>query len=173
MSVVPDPTPDLVTAARRELVEQKTAELVAAGVGPPVQITDSPFALWVLTWETHGITVQGLGCASVVIAERAGWTGPNRHNTSEFPRIQVEIYADVDRERGLPDRKTAQARAKDVFRIIDRVFHRPDAGGFYWGDANGELRVVSSLRGQEPETEPVPDGDGAQRLLVSYNVELG
>jgi hypothetical protein len=172
MSAVADPTPDLVTAAVRILLTQRPA-LLGAGVGPEEAAADAAVPLWVFQWETHGQVAQGSGKGIVVVSERAGWTGPNRHNTLEFPRLQVEIYADSDRERGFPDFKTAQARAKDIWRVVDLIFHRPDTGGITWGDVNGSVRVVSSLRGAEPDIVPVPDGDGAQRLLVSYNVELG
>jgi hypothetical protein len=60
-----------------------------------------------------------------------------------------------------------------VYRLIDRVLHRPDDGGFYWGNTDGTLRIVSSSRAGEPDISDVPDGDGVVRLLVNYNIELG
>ena len=168
-----DPTPDLVTACVRELTRLDRAALLAAGVGPVEAEADATVSLWLYQWETHGVAVQGSGRGLVVVSERAGWASPNRHNTLAFPRLQFEVYTDLDRERGMPDFKTAQARAKDIFHVIDARCHRVDAGGFTWGDGNGELRIVGSVRSSEPETTPVPDGDGAQRLLVTYDVELG
>lgn len=156
-------TPDLVTAAHREV--SKLTDLL-----PLLTDADGRVMLW--QWDAKR-TVRGTGRASMVLARRGGWAGPNRHNTIEFPKLQVEIYADDERDGGLPVATTSESFAIDIWRYVDHIFHRPDSGGFYWGNADGSVRIVSSLRGTEPDIMDVPDGDGVVRLLATYNIEFG
>jgi hypothetical protein len=174
VSLVPDPTPDLVTAAWRELVAQ-SADLIAAGLVPEgEQIGDIAWPVaWVFKWKAAA-TVSGKEGASIVLSQPSGWSSPNRHNTLEFPRLIVEVYADQSRDAGQgPEFKDAPSRAMDVWRVVDRVLHRVDAGAFTWGGTDGGIRIVSSTRSQEPQIMEVPDTDGVYRLLTSYDIELG
>jgi hypothetical protein len=159
---------DFVHAARIELVSRG---VLVGLVGTDSVWTDG----WIFQHQRY-IDVRSTGSACVVLASRAGWSGPNRHNTVRFPRLQVEAYVDPTRDTNLnPSGEappTVQERADAIFKAIDPVLHRVDGGGFIWGGVGG-IRIVSSLRGVEPDIVEVPDGDGEVRMLVSYDLELG
>jgi hypothetical protein len=164
MSASLDSTLDLVTAARRELM--KSTALVAL-------LHEANGSVWLWQW-TAKETVRGTGMASLVLSARGGWAGANRHNTLAFPRLQVEVYADVPREDGLVDVRTAESYAQEVWAEAHKVLHRPASGGMVWGNENGALRIVTSVASSGfPDISAVPDGDGVIRLLATYNIELG
>jgi hypothetical protein len=169
VSAVPDPTPDLVTAAWRELTTTRSAELLAAGVG-----TDTDWGIWVFAWRIEEIgAITGTNRCAVLLSSVRSWGSPNRHNTARFPQLQVEIYADLTRDAvNAPDQRIPQRRAEDVWKVIDPVFHRPGRRGQQLGSGDGTLFVVSTLRGSEPRIEDIPESDGSVRLTVDYNVEM-
>jgi hypothetical protein len=169
MSVLPDPTPDLCTAVYREL-HAIAASLVVAGLHDADDRWAEP---WIFKWEPRE-SVNGTGLASVVISVPRPWTAPNRHNTGEFPLIQIEVYTDQTRtDTDAPYFRDAQAKAYDVWRLVDKVLHRPGGGEVQWGNADGTIRVVSSYRAADPEIAAVPGTDGNWRLMALYDVELG
>lgn len=170
MSVpAPDPTPSVALAAWRELVATKSAELITAGVHTT---TDPDWGVWVFRGRPE-YSIDGTNKCSVVIAQRRGWTTPNRHNTARFPQLQVEVFADLTRDAvSAPDRRTAEDRAMDVFHVLDTVFHRPGERGMSWGNGDGRLFVISSARSTEPRVEDVPETDGNVRLTADYDIEL-
>lgn len=136
--------------------------------------SDLTFGPWLFRWKVGAVTVEGSSSAAVVMAVRGGWATPNRHNTARFPRLQAEVYADLDRNlEGNPIVRTAEERAGDVYDALNLVFHRPDAKGFYWGNDSGRLRIVSSVAGDEPTVDEVPGGDGMVRLVGTWQVVLG
>lgn len=155
---------DALLAARRELA--KNADLA------PLLGSDAQFPLWLFRWVLQA-DVEGSGRAAVVLSTPSGWAAPNAHNTARFPRLEVEVYADVPRDdRLLPTVRTAQDYALAVFAVIDPVLHRVDRGGFTWGNSEGGMRIVRSVRQVEPAVEPVPDADGVARLSVAYAVSV-
>jgi hypothetical protein len=119
--------------------------------------------------------MEGTGKACVVLSQRGGWATANRHNTEQFPVLQVEVYSDPTRDanRNPSDDYTPEERAYEVYRAIDAVLHRPDGFDEDWGDAMGTLRITGSLRAGEPDITDVPEGDGLIRLLVRYEMKVG
>jgi len=156
---------EMLVAARRELMRTPA---VLAEVG-----SDDRFSAWIFRWRMY-VDIEGTGQTAIVLREDGGWASPNQHNTARFPRLGVEIYADVPRTPRLnPARATAQDRAKAAFNVIDRIFHVPQGGQIRWGNEEGTLRIVSSLRLTEPQVSAPSEGDGLARLLTSYAVTLG
>lgn len=152
---------ELVVAVVREI--RANADILAL-LG-----SSSSYPSWVWRekpWEK----VEGSQKSAIVISERGGWAAPNRHNTARFPRLQFEVFADPTRTAGgNPSTTEAGAKAKEIFYLLDRMFHLPQGGEVAWQGT----RVVGSSRLEEPDVVPVPDGDGLVRLLVSYGVVLG
>jgi hypothetical protein len=187
----PDPTPDLATAIYRELKDGDIPDDVAAVLQARLNLPDVPVGWedalldaglgsedtgrWFLWQWTERAQVQGTGRASVVISVPGSWAGPNTYNTLRFPRVQTEVYADIDRDetRG-PYVRTAPKKGEDIWVVLDALLHRPGQRNMHWGDANGRVRVVSSVRNSgEPDRNEVPDTDGVWRILCSYAIELG
>jgi hypothetical protein len=167
VSVLPDPTPDLATAVWRELYALASS-LTAAGAG-----SDATWSAWVFKWKPQ-IDVVGSGAASVVVSSTRQWAGANRWNTLGFPVVSIDIYSDIRRdEKQGPYFRDAQAQALDVFHVVDPVLHRPDAGGFWWGSADGEIRIVSSSRSGGPTLDEIADSDGVWHLNANYDIQLG
>jgi len=159
-------TTDLTIAARREL---KGVNAVTSLLG-----SSAEWDTWIWRWRPY-VSIEGTGSAGIVLSIRGGWTSPNQHNTAQFPRLQVEVYADVDRDPSLnPLSRTAEEKALAICQVVDAVFHIPQGGVLMWGngDAN-DLRIVGSLRLTEPDVVEVPEGDGMVRATVSYGVNLG
>jgi hypothetical protein len=172
MAVLPDPTPDVVTAAWRELTNLDSDyydDLLDAGIG-----SEEDGRLWLWPWTERG-QVQGSGKGSIVLSTPGSWTSANAYNTLRFPRFQVEVYADIDRDEVAgPYYRSAQKKAQDIWVVVDGFLHRPGHRDMAWGDANGRTRVVSSVRSSgEPDLTEVPDIDGVWRLLANYAMELG
>lgn len=160
-----DASLDLVTAARRHLVAD-TALAALVGTSPAFQV-------WVFRWRPY-VIVEGTGQAAVVLAQRAGWQSPNMHNNMEFPRLQVEVWADLERDvNGNPASRTAEDLASDVLREVSRILHHPRGDLQEWGDTNGKIRVLRSTRLDEMDIVDVPNGDGLVRGTVNFGVVLG
>lgn len=156
---------ELLIAARRELARHPE---ITSLLG-----SDDRFATWIFRWRLY-VDVEGSGQIAVLLREDGGWASPNNHNTARFPRMTVEIHADVPRTARLnPAMATAQDRAKAAYYALDRVLHVPQGGEIRWGDGTEQLRIVSSLRLTEPQVSQVSDGDGVARLVTAYAVTLG
>jgi hypothetical protein len=191
VSVQPDPTPDLTTAVWRELTDglipDDQAKVLQAKLNLPTEPDSWEDALldaglgsyddgrmWLWPWGERG-QVQGTGRSSIVISTPGSWASANAYNTLRFPRLQVEVYADIDRDDVAgPFYRSAQKKGEDIWVILDALLHRPGDRNMLWGDVNGRVRVVSSVRNSgEPDRSEVPDVDGVWRILCSYAVELG
>jgi hypothetical protein len=192
MAVLPDPTPDVVTAVWRELTEGDIYEdgvavslkdrlslptvpvswedaLLDAGLG-----SEDDGRMWLWPWDER-LQVQGSGRGSLVISTPGSWAAANTYNTLRFPRLQVEVYGDIDRDEVAgPFYRSAQKKAEDIWVVADALLHRPGHRNMHWGGSSGTLRIVSSVRTSgEPDRSEVPDVDGVWRLLASYALELG
>ena len=191
LSVLPDPTPDLTTAVWRELTEGYIPDQGVAARFRPAQPPDLPDSwedalldaglgsyddgrMWLWPWDER-LQVQGSGRGSIVISTPGSWAGANTYNTLRFPRLQVEVYADIDRDEVAgPFYRSAQKKAQDIWVVVDAFLHRPGHRNMQWGGASGTLRIVSWVRNSgEPDLSEVPDVDGVYRALCSYAVELG
>lgn len=153
---------DITVAARRFLVEQPD---VTSLLG-----SSATYKHWLFRLRPF-VQIEGTGKCAMVLSRRAGWAPPNRHNTAQFPRLQVEILADDDRELGTPNpaNRAAHDKAIEVFEAVDLHLHRPHGGATFFND----VRVLGSTRLGEPDVTPVPGGDGVMRLLVEYGLMLG
>lgn len=117
------------------------------------------------------VGLEGTGKAMIVLNWASGWASPNMHNTTQFPTLQVEIYADPDRTvMGFPtdSHNSPDDRVEDVFTMLNPMLH--------WtvkriADFNG-VRVTNSTLAGEPDTMDVPDGDGQVRMTVNYQMKF-
>ena len=113
---------------------------------------------------------EGSGACVIVLAEHSGWSGPNPHNTAEFPKLQMLVYADSTRnEDGSPAIRDAVQKCKHVFKMLHPCFHLPSnqEEDHLWSG----MRVHSSL-GDSPLT--ITDVPLTQNLTVrgerTYNI---
>lgn len=105
---------------------------------------------------------EGTGTSVVVLSSRTEWSSPNRHNTANFPVLQVLIYSDSTRDaNGMTLAPDATRRVKHVAkRINDRLHLAANTQeGQRWGDA----WIHSSLRSNAMDIRDVP---GTQSLTV-------
>lgn len=135
--------------------------------------TSTTWTTWLWRWKPY-VELKNSGACAIVISIRSGLSA-NAHNTARFPRIQFEVFADVDRTLGKPTGRFAEEKCLHVCEEVDKVFHVPQGGVILWGDgsAGGSMRIAGSLREVDPEPADVPDGDGLVRALAMYQVSLG
>lgn len=117
-------------------------------------------------YELFGV-MEGTGSTAAVIGRGGGWDGGNEHNTTRFPRLTLELWADPMRDVTKPGE--VWRRIDAALDAFDRVLHRPQGGEQWWGT----VRTISCVRGSEPLVYPVPDGDGLLRGIAYYFVEQG
>ena len=100
--------------------------------------------------------VAGTGGRAVVVRRVGSWGTPDPIGTAEFPLLQVECWADPDRDG---DGNVLVANAVDkalaVQRVIDPLLH--GKRGVQWSD----LPVVSSARFSEPVIVTPSDQHGS------------
>lgn len=99
---------------------------------------------------------EGSGTSVVVLAEHNEWTGPNRHNTAFFPRLQILIYTDSTRAaNGAVGAQDARRKTKHIAKRLDRCFHLVgnDVADQVWGDRKW---VHSSVRSSPLSIRDVP-----------------
>lgn len=125
--------------------------------------------------------VQGSSGRALVVRKAGGWAPPDRVQSSEFPELVIECWADPDRAPN-GDMKVDNAvdKAYALYRLIDPLFHR--VMDVYWGAGGTDrgVRVISSYRAMEPSHSLVnypragsntPMQDCAA-VTVTYNVHL-
>jgi hypothetical protein len=152
----------------------------------PDQITDPIGSdnLWG-PWVFEGrplVPIENTQKALIVITHGDGWDTPNSHNTMEFPRLTVDVWADPTRN---PDLSVQTPDAKDkiitVFRRLDKVLHLIDRGNggraIWWGtadeiDSRSGIRIIGSIRLTEPEFFPIQDVDHGWMGRVEYGVTI-
>jgi len=131
---------EVVPAARRRL-------LAEAGVRGYVQ--DRVFKHKLLE---H---VDQKGTRAIVLRTNGGWAEPDRTQSTEYPVLVLDCWADCDRdEHGDKVAENAIDNAWAVFRVADRVLHR--VRGEFWGGTNG-LMVIESKRWTEPDYQTKDD----------------
>lgn len=150
---------ELPAAARRLLLQQP------AVVG---YVQDRVFkhALW-----TH---VDQTGKRAVVVRMAGGWEQPDRVQTSEFPLLAVDCWADCSRGTdGDKLQEDALDNAWAVYRVVDPVLHR--VRNAMWGASGADpgAYVVDSVRWQEPFYATKDDGSGGNFSGVPYKVDMG
>lgn len=165
---------DLALAARRRLAAEPSLRGVL-GPSPPGTVSTT----WLFPRELS-VVVEGTGLAAAVLSIQSGWARPNAHNTAQFPRLIVEIYADSQRGQGTEVvRWDAPARAWWARRAFRAVLHRPYGFVEVWGADAGAAppdpgqRVWGSQELVEPDMESLPDWPGGVVLRLEYGLNVG
>jgi hypothetical protein len=160
----------LVKAAYRYLMASGVpANLVSAGLLG----TDPLYATgWVFSGDLTGDpfrAVEGTGKCAVVLYSFDHWAPSTQLHTARYPRLNVAIYADVSRDaQGNYTGHDAEDKAEAIYEQINPLFH--DAANRV--HAFDDLLVVSTLMGNPLSLMDIPDGDGAVRGLVAYDLTL-
>lgn len=164
---------DVALAARRHLVSLPGVREV---LGPASSTVETS---WIFVRDLATI-VEGTGLAAVVLSAAGGWARPNSHNSAQFPRLVVEVYADSSREANLEvTRPDAESRARYVWAVLERELHRTYAFVEVWGavpDASPPdpgLRVWGSQALHVPEVFSVSEWASGARLYATYGLSTG
>jgi hypothetical protein len=147
------------------------------------------FDTWIFDQKPR-VTLEGTQRVLVVLNEDGVHDQMNAHNTMQFPRLLVDVWADPSR---LPDGSVQQDDAddkiKNVTKLLDRHFHTvnldvpPGTNDLYglpgyprvWGTAtqiksvSGSV-VLGSRRLSGPDFSDVQDGNGARMARLVYAV---
>lgn len=134
--------------------------------------TDWPY--WLFRWKAY-ISLEGTSESMIVVSQNGSWATANPHNTMRFPKLQVEIFTDPERNTlKNPTGRTTEVRALEVYEALDPLLHMPYGGEVTWGADTVAVRILGSKRTfGEPEILPVPEGDGMIRVRQMYEVSLG
>lgn len=111
---------------------------------------------------------QGTGTSAVVLSADDTW-GNNRHNTAQFPILQVLIFSDATRgPDNQPVRLDQRTKAWNIYSVIDDVLHdTANVHHQFFG-----TQVISTSRYSGPSVTAVPDTAGLVRLMVRYEVQV-
>ncbi len=138
---------DLVTAVVRYLASQPSVvEWLGSSAGSP----------WIFADELHVDPSTQADKAAVVVRQHGGWTTPNVHNSAQFPRLHVELYA-LDK-----------MDCHGTWTFVDHFLHRPEGDDQMWSS----LRTIGCARLMEPQVERVRDSQ-LWRLWCQYGVVIG
>lgn len=128
-----------------------------------------PWQQWIWV-DTLQRAIENSQQTAVVIAQDGQWSAPNGHNTMEFPRLIVTIWADPTRN---PDNSVYRPDAKDkckaVHNALRAIFH--DTGNRHH-DIDG-IRVLSMECLEDPYFTTVSDGTGMVSAQTVYGFTLG
>lgn len=107
--------------------------------------------------------VDGTGGRAVVVRRRGGWYPPDLVGTAEMPVVEVECWADPDREGGLKTVDNAIDKAYALQRVVSTVMNRQRDVWWGAGGDNPGVRVISCLQSDDPVHETATDlhGTGA------------
>lgn len=95
--------------------------------------------------------VQGTSGRALVVRKAGGWAPPDHVQSSEFPELVVECWADPDRNPdGAVRVDNAVDKAYALYRMIDPLFHRVVDVVWGAGGMDPGVRVISSYRQGEP-----------------------
>lgn len=123
--------------------------------------------------------LDGTGGRAVVVRRVGGWARPQQVNTGEYPLLEVQCWADHDRdETGGIAEATAEEKAWALWRVVDPLLH--GCTGAVWGeeDDRAGLEVLTCSRWAEGVVLSASQMDGRQRsseeavfVSVQYAVE--
>lgn len=115
-------------------------------------------------------TMTGTQSVAVVVKDGGGWAAPNTSNTAEFPRIQIEIWADPPRdEEGQVTMPTeARTRAYAVYQHVNAHMHIPYSKVINFGD----VLAFGSIRLGEPAWLQRNEDDHLGKLTVFYGISM-
>lgn len=117
--------------------------------------------------------VDGTGGRAVVVRMSGGWGTPDRTQTSQFPLLGVDCWADCTRDsEGDKVEEDSLDNAWAVYRVVDAVLHQ--VRNAMWGASGSDqgAYVVESVRYQEPYHQSLSDG-GQYGLGLPYKVDMG
>lgn len=140
--------------------------------------------------QTPFFLIENSQRVGVVINEADEWDAPNPHNSQQFPRLQVDIWADPTRNW---DNSVARYDADDkidaVQRLIEVHFHTKNldvpsdapewwgAVGYprVWGNAEqiahrSGITIFGSERQVGTLTSPIADVEGGRMRRLRYGV---
>jgi hypothetical protein len=155
---------DIVTGAVSYLLAQPdvTASVSRINIGGQFSPAVWPYQTWAV--------LENSSATACVISSDGGWAGANIHNTLRFPRLQVSIWADPNRDPNTAmDVGETRRRAERAWLAVDRHLHRTAGDAVMFG----ALRVIESTRLTEPIDLLVPDGDGLLELRTYYAITQG
>lgn len=126
--------------------------------------------------------VDGTAGRAVVVRKAVGWAPPDRTQSSEYPTLVIECWADVDRDPQTREKTVDNAvdKAYALYRAVDPFLHRIRDEVWGAGGTDPGARVITSVRAGEPRHflhsysrggYSVPMQDCAV-VEISYNVHL-
>lgn len=143
---------EIETALRRHLLGLQTVNGYAAGRVFKHTLVVSP---------------EGTGGYALVVRRLRGWASPDTVQSSEFPRVVVECWADPDRDDdGMRLSENGHDKAWALFRAVDRELHRKR--DVWWGAGGVEpgLRIVTCVRSEEPIALGGPNAEAEGRPAI-------
>lgn len=115
--------------------------------------------------------VSGTGDLAVVVSLNGSWR--ETHQTAQFPRIGITIYADVSRDSsGEVTAEDAEDRIIAAWKQVDAVLHRPTMEAVWWGAA-GESGVLVLFSNRETELSPIDHPVATTRVMrATYDLKV-
>ena len=108
--------------------------------------------------------VEGTGGRAIVVRRSNGWGVPDPVQSSEYPIVMLDFWADPDRVDGEKVADNAVDKAFAVYRVVDKLLH--GKRGVIWG-GDGGLFVISSSRYAEPFYETAGDSHGGKPDIMT------
>jgi hypothetical protein len=112
--------------------------------------TDRDLGPWIADQKPFFI-IENSQTVGIVINEADEWDAPNTYNSQQFPRLQVDIWADSSRNRdGSVAKRDADDKIARVQAAIEVHFHTknldvPPGAPAWWGPV-GQMRMWGSAQ---------------------------
>lgn len=160
---------DVALAVRRHLALLSSIRNVLGPTG-----SDSEGLVWLFPRDLS-VVVEGSAQVAATVSVAGSWARPNPHNTAQFPRLRLDLYADSSRTLGKIARRDSEARAWFAWAPFNRELHRSDGFAEIWGALGLDpgLRVWGSSLLSHPDTFDTPDWDGGTHLVSYYGLCVG
>lgn len=131
--------------------------------------SDSEWPRWI--WENNlNNLIENSQKVAVVLSPASSWTSPNTFNSLRFPRLQVDIWADPDRNDDLSvSVQNAKEKINLVHLAMRRYLHSVSPEIVFWDT----LRVLGSSNSGDVTYSPVSDSNGAFMGQTFYNLTIG
>ncbi len=131
-----------------------------------------PTAPFLFQYEPTG-RIEGSSSCGIVLSYGGTWNSPNTTNSARFPRLVVELYADIIRDSSgaldsSVDSGEVYRRFNELFRRVDRHLQRNSTDGRLFGS----LLTSICQRLNDPVPSPYPGGDGMLYGAAFYGIML-